>query len=122
MQKIINWFEIPVADLEAAATFYETVLGCTLKRMQSSGMTLAVFPYECPATGGALVQQADAQPGHGGPLLYLDAGPSLAAVLARVEGAGGRILTPATQLDGDIGSIAVIEDVAGQRIGLHAAP
>jgi len=46
--------------------------------------------------------------------------PSLDAVLARVEAAGGRIATPKVQLPGDMGVFAHITDTEGNRVGLHA--
>ncbi len=73
----INWFEIPVRNLDRA-----------------------------PAADGTLV--------------YLNAKPSLDAVLARVEAAGGRITTPKVQLPGDTGCFAHITDTEGNRVGLHA--
>ena len=51
----INWFEIPVANLDRAQAFYEKVLGRTLKREDMGGAAMAVFPYEEPATGGCLM-------------------------------------------------------------------
>ena len=55
-----------------------------------------------------------------GTLAYLNATPSLAAVLARVEAARRRITTPKVQLPGDMGCDAHITDTEGNRAGLHA--
>ena len=60
-------------------------------------------------------------PSVNGTLVYLNAAPSLDAVLARVEAAGGRITTPKVQLPGDMGVFAHVTDTEGNRIGLHAA-
>lgn len=32
MKSIINWFEIPVTDMERAIAFYEPVMGLSLRR------------------------------------------------------------------------------------------
>ena len=64
---------------------------------------------------GANAPSADA-----GTLVYLNAGRSLDAVLARVAKAGGRITTPKVQLPGDMGCFAHIADTEGNRVGLHA--
>jgi hypothetical protein len=117
----INWFEIPVRDIERAQAFYETLLAAGLRREQMGPHTLAVFAYDDSGVGGCLLAGADApQPSREGALVYLNAGASLDAVLARVEGAGGRISTPKVQLPGDMGVFAHITDTEGNRVGLHA--
>ncbi len=116
----IHWFEIPVADIDRAQRFYETLLAGALRREQMGPQTLAVFPYDS-GIGGALVQSAAApRPGTDGTLAYLNAGPSLDAVLARASELGARVLQPRTELPRDIGFIAQIVDSEGNRIGLHS--
>jgi predicted enzyme related to lactoylglutathione lyase len=83
--------------------------------------TLALFAYDEPAVGGCLMAGANApEPSLNGAMVYLAAEPSLDAVLARVEPAGGRIATPKVQLPGDMGVFAHIVDSEGNRVGLHA--
>jgi uncharacterized protein len=60
------------------------------------------------------------QPSQQGAMVYLNAEPSLDAVLARVESAGGRITTPKVTLPGDMGCFAHVTDTEGNRVGLHA--
>lgn len=119
----LNWFEIPVADLDRAQAFYEALLDASLKReTMGPETTLAVFPYAQGAgVGGCLFAGAHApKPASEGSVVYLDAGPSLDATLARVEGAGGRILVPRTELPEGMGAFAQIADSEGNRVGLHA--
>jgi len=117
----LNWFEIPVRDLDRAQKFYEMLLSTTLRRETIAGSELGVFSYAEPGVGGALIAGAGApQPSDTGTLVYLDAGASLNAVLARVEAAGGRITTPKVQLPGEMGCFAHIADTEGNRVGLHA--
>lgn len=117
----LNWFEIPVRDLERAQKFYQALLATPLRRETMGPNTLAVFGYDDSGVGGCLLAGADApEPAGHGTLVYLNANPSLDAVLARVEGAGGRITTPKVKLPGDMGCFAVIADPEGNRIGLHA--
>ena len=117
----LNWFEIPVRDLDRAQAFYATLLGAPLRREQMGEQTLAVFTYEEPGVGGCLLAGSPAQPSPQGTIVYLNAAPSLDAALARAEAAGGRIATPKVQLPGDMGAFAHIVDTEGNRIGLHAA-
>ncbi|MEO8807769.1 MAG: VOC family protein [Burkholderiaceae bacterium] len=120
-QNAINWFEIPVRNLDRAAVFYETLLASPLRRESIGASELGVFSYGDTGVGGCLIagEQAPA-PAANGTLIYLNAKPSLDAVLARVEAAGGRITTPKVQLPGDMGYFAHITDTEGNRVGLHA--
>jgi uncharacterized protein len=117
----LNWFEIPVRDIARAQAFYETLLATSMRRETIGPNELALFAYEAPGAGGCLMAGATApSPSTSGTLVYLDAGPSLDAVLARVEPAGGRIATPKVQLPGDMGVFAHVFDTDGNRVGLHA--
>ncbi|MDQ0586705.1 VOC family protein [Variovorax paradoxus] len=121
MQNAISWFEIPVTDIDRAQAFYQTVLGRTLRREDFGGQTLAVFPCEKPATGGALQAGANASARAGsGIRIYLDCMPSIDAVLARVETAGGQIVAPKSALPPGMGFIAHLRDTEGNDVGLHA--
>ncbi len=123
MKNASNWFEIPSTQLERAQTFYETVLGCTMRREPMGPSVGAVFPYEGESggVGGALMAGPSAPaPGAGGTLVYLDASPSLDAALARVTAAGGHIALPRQALPPGMGFFAHITDLDGNRVGLHA--
>ncbi|MCJ0765472.1 VOC family protein [Variovorax terrae] len=124
MQHALNWFEIPCAQIDRAQAFYERLLGAALVRENygGPGMEMAVFPADGEeAVRGALqAGPGAARPGEGGTLGYLNAGPSIDAVLARVQPAGGRIHTPKTALPPGLGFFAHIIDTEGNRVGLHA--
>jgi uncharacterized protein len=119
-QHAITWFEIPVRNLERAQAFYETLLGAQLRPEEIGGQRMAVFTG---AQGGigCLISGSDLPaPSAAGTLIYLNAGTSLDATLARVAGAGGKISTPRTALPGDMGCFAHVTDTEGNRVGLHA--
>jgi uncharacterized protein len=117
----IDWFEIPVRDLDRAATFYESLLATTIRRETIANNALGLFGRDDTGVGGCLIAGDGAPaPSSSGTLIYLPAGPSLDAVLARVEGLGGRITTPKVTLPGDMGVFAHIADTEGNRVGLHA--
>lgn len=124
---VINWFEIPVTDTARAKRFYETLLDLDMETLHfpESGETLTFFPFNhdvIQATSGrvtgALTQSATAQPSLQGTLVYLNASPSIQAVLDRVVAAGGQIISGPVYIKA--GFIAVISDTEGNRIGLHA--
>ena len=121
MQSAINWFEIPTADLDRAAKFYNTIFNAEVRRDVFGNIPHGFFPYEDPGIGGALVLDPNNKPSMTGPLPYLNAGDAanLNAVMARVEGAGGSTVLPVTNI-GENGWISVIRDSEGNRVGLHA--
>ncbi|MBI4740458.1 MAG: VOC family protein [Betaproteobacteria bacterium] len=121
MKNAIAWFEIPCTELENAQAFYEAVLLCKMRREAMGSSWGAVFPYDGEVVGGAIMCGPTAPaPGAGGTRVYLDASPSLDAVLARVAAAGGGIAMPRQALPPGMGFIAHITDPDGNRVGLHA--
>lgn len=118
---VVTWFEIPCADLERAARFYEQMTGAPLQRAVFMGVPHALFASSADvATGGALVLDPQNAPSRSGTLVYLDARGELDAWLARVELAGGSIAQPATSI-GEMGMVAIVVDSEGNRVGLHTA-
>ena len=117
----LSWFEIPALDIARAQAFYEKLLGAPMRRENIGPNTLAAFAYGETGVGGCvMVGPQVPAPRADGSLVFLNAGPSLDAVLARVEAAGGRITTPKVTLPGDMGMFAHITDSEGNRVGLHA--
>ena len=120
MQDALNWFEIPVLDIERAQRFYEILLDISMRREVMAGQTLAVFPHAEGHAGGALISGPMAcAPSTDGCVVYLDAGPSLDAALARAGELGAKVLMSKVQLPADIGAIAHVVDSEGNRVGLH---
>lgn len=117
MKSALNWFEIPVQNLERAAVCYETLLGSKLRRELFRAMPYAIFPHQEPGVGGALVQDPQ-RPTGGGTLVYLDAGDALDAILARTDAARATIVLPKTAIGAD-GFIAIIRDTEGNHVGLN---
>jgi predicted enzyme related to lactoylglutathione lyase len=117
----IHWFEIPVTDIDRAQRFYETLLAQDLRREEMGPQTLAIFAYD-GGIGGALLKSAQAPTPSttAGVIVYLNASPSLDAVLARAGELGATVLLPKLQLPGTIGFIAQVVDTEGNRIGLHS--
>lgn len=118
----VNWFEIPVLDLDRAQRFYEILFATPLQRAADTGDgALAVFPYEKYGVGGCLRRTPNGpKPSPDGATVYLNAVPSLDTVLARVENAGGVVAQPRTELPAGMGCFAHVIDSEGNRVGLHA--
>lgn len=121
MKNAISWFEIPTLNLDAAQTFYESVLGCSMRREAMGPSEGAMFPYEGEGIGGALICGPSARPpSSGGTLIYLDCSPSLDAALARAASSGAKLVMPRRALPPGMGFIALMQDLDGNTVGLHA--
>ena len=118
MKSVINWFEIPVADMDRAIKFYESVMQVALRREKMDVAELAVFPHEDPATGGALAKFDGVTPSQQGAIIYLHT-DNLAATLDRIASAGGECVFGPLELPQGIGTIALFTDSEGNRVGLH---
>lgn len=121
----ISWFEIPVTDIERAQRFYETVIGQSMQHvlfsMGDKIYPLALFPATGDGAKGCLQSGHDTlQSTTQGSLVYLSCGPSLDAAVARATAAGASVLKPRTALPQGMGFFAHVQDLDGNRVGLHA--
>ena len=119
-QNVAVWFEIPAADFDRAARFYETVMDVALRRETMGPQTMGVFPYPEDTISGCILSGPAMKPGDGGSIIYINADGKLEAALSRVESAGGAVVTPIIRLPGEMGRFAHIRDTEGNRVGLHA--
>jgi len=126
MDNAISWFEIGTTDLERATKFYETIFGVKLNPLELPNIKMRMFPVDDMAKGigGALVDSGGFHKPSttDGPLIYLNGNPDVQQVLDKVEGAGGKIMVPKTEISPEYGYMAVIIDTEGNRIGLHSVP
>ncbi len=120
MHTKINWFEIPSKDFSRAVKFYEAVFDTKLRVETFGPNELGIFTVPNGDSIGGVIHGEDYVPGAGGVVLYLDAGPSIDQVLARIETAGGRIKTGKTALPQEMGFVAYFFDTEGNRMALHA--
>jgi predicted enzyme related to lactoylglutathione lyase len=118
----LNWFEIPVTDIERAKHFYQVAFGIHMEAMEMMGMKMAMFPGENGngKASGTLVQSGNNTPSAEGTVVYLNANPDMAPVLERIEQEGGTILLPKTAISPEIGYMAFFKDTEGNRIGIHS--
>src|SRR5262245_47648525 len=104
----LNWFEIPVTDMNRAKHFYQVIFSKHMNETEMMGMRMAMFPAENGngKVHGALVQSEYHKPSMDGVTLYLNGDPDLSSVLEKVESMGGKILMPKTQINSEIGYMA----------------
>lgn len=123
MASAVNWFDIPVTDMNRAKAFYSTLLGGELHdeandvAMGKAG-AMAILPFQ-DGVGGALMQGDDYTPSRQGSIVYLNGGDDLSVPLGKVEAAGGKVLTDKIRI-GENGFIAFFLDTEGNRVGLHS--
>jgi uncharacterized protein len=120
----VGWFELPVADMERAIKFYETVFGIKLERNQMGPLDMAWFPWVddgMGASGSLVYHQEMYKPSVDGVVIYFTAhSGDLANELSRVEPAGGKVIQPKTLITEDIGYMALLIDSEGNRVALHS--
>lgn len=118
----LNWFEVPANDIALAAQFYEFIFAFKMEPLEDiMGMKMVSFPNDPTSgkTNGALVKSDLHKPSKEGSMIYLNANPSIQIVLNRIEKAGGKIVTPKTQITPEIGYMAFFIGTEGNKIGLH---
>lgn len=118
----LNWFEIPVTDMQRAKHFYQVVFGIHMEDMDMPGMQMAMFPYEMNSgkLSGALVKSEYHRPSKDGVIVYLNANPDMKEILQRIEDEHGEVVMPKTQISPEIGYMAFFIDSEGNRVALHS--
>ncbi|HNP20376.1 MAG TPA: VOC family protein [Fulvivirga sp.] len=121
---MVGWFELPVAKMDRAIKFYETVFEIKIERQNLEGLDMAWFPANHQGGGamGSLVHMPKFYtPGIQGPLIYFTAhSGDLDNEIGRVEGAGGKIIQGKKLISEDIGYMGLIMDTEGNRVALHS--
>ena len=116
----VNWFEIPVNDLERAKSFYEAVFNYEMKITEMDKFRMAWFPSSMEGFGasGTLFQGESYVPSHEGTMVYF-AVDDIEATLNRVKEHGGKVLNPKMSI-GEYGFVGHFEDCEGNRVALHS--
>jgi predicted enzyme related to lactoylglutathione lyase len=117
---MINWFEIPVTDIDRAVDFYSKVLGTELPREKMMNIEMAFLPFGEGDVSGALCLGEGYKPSTDGVMIYLNGGEDLEKPLSKVESAGGQVIMPKTKISDETGYMAVFIDPEGNRIAFHS--
>ena len=118
----INWFEIPVSDMDRAAKFYNTVFGIEVQPFPyGEDQEMGIFAHtKETGVAGALVKGQGYEPSDKGPLLYLNGGEDLSNALAKVEAAGGSVVMEKFQISPENGYMAIFIDTEGNKLAMHS--
>src|SRR5688572_27133224 len=120
MAKVVH-FEVPFDDKARAMKFYSDALGWQLQDMPEMNYVMALttpvgkdqMPTAPGAINGGLTQRPKEAPA---PVIYVDV-PSIDDAIAKVQSAGGKVVTPKTPIPG-MGAYARITDTEGNVVGL----
>ena len=117
----VNWFEIPVSDMQRAIKFYGEAFDIKLEPIEIGPQEFAFFPMQKGAVGagGTLMHGPGAKPSHQGTTVYFRV-EDIDPVLGQIGKAGGKTLSPRVSV-GDYGFTAHFEDSEGNRVALHEA-
>ena len=113
------WFEIPVTDMAKAKAFYSKVLMSEFTDQNDGPNPMAIFAYQGDddAVSGHLYPGKPAAPGTG-PTIHLTVPDSLEEGIARVEAAGGKVLSPVIEIPA--GRFVYCLDPDGNSIGIFS--
>lgn len=119
IKDFVSWFEIPALNFEKAVEFYNHIYQIKMELSVSATHSMALLPAH-GGIGGAVVVGPGSIPGQTGPLVYLNGGKDLQAILTRVGEAGGRVIMPKTFINEESGYFAIFIDCEGNKLALHA--
>lgn len=115
----VNWFEIPVNDMDRAKKFYEEVFQIDITLNELGNLTMGWFPFdhEKPGSTGTLIKAETYVPSYEGTMVYFSVG-EINEVVPRIKPAGGKIINEKMSI-GEHGFVAHFEDSEGNRVALH---
>lgn len=121
MPNVVNWFEIPVLDMDKAVKFYKEVFEVEFDMMDMGPLQLAMFAgsdRETYGVTGALTKGDGYAPSAEGSVVFF-ASEDVNTPLGKIEAAGGKILVPRTSI-GKHGFIAHFLDCEGNHVAVHS--
>ncbi|HEX4479806.1 MAG TPA: VOC family protein [Rudaea sp.] len=119
MENPVGWFEIYVADLTRARTFYEAVIRTTFTKISDSPeMWQFANNMQTYGAGGALVHMPGFPVGNNSVIVYF-ACEDCAVEEKRAVAAGGHVQKTKFAI-GEYGFISLVFDSEGNMIGLHS--
>lgn len=137
--KLIQWFEIPVENLDRAVEFYKNVFRVDFEIHLFSGMRHAIFKSDLNESlelSGALVEIGRFNEDQIGPILFFNANGVMTDMLDAIDANGGKVLLkktlirnvnidgsfviPKTLIDGNEGYFAYVSDSEGNKLGLYS--
>jgi predicted enzyme related to lactoylglutathione lyase len=112
----ICYLEIPAKTAEASADFYSSIFGWTVRKRGDGALAFD----DTGGVSGTWVKEEDRTPDERTrTYIMVDA---IADTLKEIEAAGGRVLTPRTNIGEGMGAFAIFTDPVGNEFGLYEEP
>src|SRR5256886_16469697 len=109
----ICYLEIPANRAEDSAQFYSEIFGWKVRERGDGNLAFD----DTGGVSGTWVKESDRTPDERTrTYIMVDA---IADTLKRIEAAGGRVLTPRTDIGAGMGAFAVFADPVGNEVGLY---
>ena len=112
----ICYLEIPAITGEASAQFYSSIFGWKIKTRGDG----AIAFDDTGSVSGTWVKESDRTPDEQTRIYIMV--DDISETLARIEAAGGRVLTPRTDIGPNMGAFAAFADPAAAEFGLYEEP
>src|SRR6476646_11906498 len=112
----ICYLEIPAKTAEASADFYGSIFGWKVRRRGDGELA-----FDDPnGVSGTWVKEADRTPDERTrTYIMVD---SISETLKRIQSAGGKVVTPRTEIGTGMGAFAAFTDPVGNEFGLYEEP
>lgn len=114
----IVWADIPVANLQRAASFYRDVLNIEVEISEYQGMKFATLQHD-HGNGACLVVDPEAISDTQGFLIYLNVEGRIQEAIEKTKLLGGTVIQDCHAI-GPHGYRTIIRDSEGNRVALHA--
>lgn len=112
----ICYLEIPANTAEASAEFYSSIFGWKVRKRGDGELAFD----DTGGVSGTWVKESDRTPDERTrTYIMVDV---IADTLKRIEAAGGRVLTPRTEIGPGMGAFAAFADPVGNEFGLYEEP
>ena len=112
----ICYLEIPANRAEESARFYSDIFGWTVRERGDGNLA-----FDDPSgVSGTWVKESDRTPDERTRVYVMV--DSIAESVKRIENAGGRVVTPRTNIGPNMGAFAVFTDPVGNEFGLYEEP
>ena len=112
----ICYLEIPANAAEDAAMFYSDMFGWKVRKRGDGELAFD----DGGGVSGTWVKESDRTPDERTRIyIMVDA---IAETLRRIDAAGGRVLTPRTEIGPGMGAFAAFADPVGNEFGLYEEP
>jgi predicted enzyme related to lactoylglutathione lyase len=112
----ICYLEIPAARAQDSARFYADIFGWKVRERGDGNLAFD----DTGSVSGTWVKEADRKPGERTRTYIMVDG--ITESLKRIEQAGGKVVTPRTEIGQKMGAFAVFTDPVGNEFGLYEEP